>query len=256
MAMRDTPTARDPLAGVELRQAARFAMTLVTEQAQVCQRLHPPGRPRVPRARRGVRRPHLPDRPGGPPARTHRRTAAARADRRPWPTPTADPDAAASATAKAERLQAAAADTIAVPGARRRGRPSRSACCSTSTTCSSARSRDADRRVAGLLDGELARRLQTIPGVGPSIVATLISRDRRHRALRRLRPAPRVRRRPPAERSSGREGREPRDRLAHEQGRQRSPPGGGLPDGRRRRPSRPGSSPPPTPASGTPGRRR
>jgi hypothetical protein len=39
MAMRDTPDARDPLAGVELRQAARFAMTLVTEQARVCQRL-------------------------------------------------------------------------------------------------------------------------------------------------------------------------------------------------------------------------
>ena len=39
MAMRDTPDARDPLAGVELRQAARFAMTLVTEQAKVCRRL-------------------------------------------------------------------------------------------------------------------------------------------------------------------------------------------------------------------------
>jgi transposase len=39
MAMRDTPPARDPLAGVELRQAARFAMTLVAEQAKVCQRL-------------------------------------------------------------------------------------------------------------------------------------------------------------------------------------------------------------------------
>jgi len=40
MAMRDTPLARDPLVGVELRQAARFAMTLVTEQAKVCQRLY------------------------------------------------------------------------------------------------------------------------------------------------------------------------------------------------------------------------
>ncbi|HEY8989493.1 MAG TPA: IS110 family transposase, partial [Candidatus Limnocylindrales bacterium] len=39
MAMRDTPPARDPLAGAELRQAARFAMTLVQEQAKVCQRL-------------------------------------------------------------------------------------------------------------------------------------------------------------------------------------------------------------------------
>lgn len=34
---------------------------------------------------------------------------------------------------------------------------------------------DADSRVAGLLDGELARRLQTIPGMGPSITATLLA---------------------------------------------------------------------------------
>ena len=39
MAMRDRPAARDPLVGAELRQAARFAMTLVREQARVCQRL-------------------------------------------------------------------------------------------------------------------------------------------------------------------------------------------------------------------------
>src|SRR6266567_1468162 len=40
MAMRDRPVARDPLAGVELRQAARYAMTLVEEQRRVCQRLY------------------------------------------------------------------------------------------------------------------------------------------------------------------------------------------------------------------------
>ena len=34
---------------------------------------------------------------------------------------------------------------------------------------------EADARVAELLDGELARRLQTIPGVGPAITATLIA---------------------------------------------------------------------------------
>ena len=33
----------------------------------------------------------------------------------------------------------------------------------------------AETRVAGLLDGELARRLQTIPGVGPATAATLIA---------------------------------------------------------------------------------
>ena len=40
MAMRDAPTVRDPFAGVGLRQAARFAMTLATEQARICQQLH------------------------------------------------------------------------------------------------------------------------------------------------------------------------------------------------------------------------
>jgi hypothetical protein len=40
MGMRDAPAVHDPFAGVELRQAARFTMTLVTEQARICQRLH------------------------------------------------------------------------------------------------------------------------------------------------------------------------------------------------------------------------
>jgi len=76
--------------------------------------------------------------------------------------------------ARAERLQAAAADSIAVPELdaevafevgllldqydlleRQIGA--------------------ADARVAGLLDGETARRLQTIPGVGPSIAATVLA---------------------------------------------------------------------------------
>jgi transposase len=36
MGMRDAPAVREPFAGVELRQAARFAMTLVAEQARIC----------------------------------------------------------------------------------------------------------------------------------------------------------------------------------------------------------------------------
>ena len=39
MAQQDHTEPHDPLDGVELRQASRFAMTLVTEQARVCQRL-------------------------------------------------------------------------------------------------------------------------------------------------------------------------------------------------------------------------
>ena len=65
MAMRDTPDARDPLAGVELRQAARFAMTLVDRAGEGLPAPHPPRRARLPGARRAVRRPDLPDGPGG-----------------------------------------------------------------------------------------------------------------------------------------------------------------------------------------------
>lgn len=39
LAMVDRPRTREPLSGQELREAARFAMTLVQEQARVCQRI-------------------------------------------------------------------------------------------------------------------------------------------------------------------------------------------------------------------------
>ena len=114
MAMRDTPDARDPLVGVELRQAARFAMTLVTEQARVCQRL-------IRLVELGF--PELGELFDDPTCRTAREvlriapTAALPPDarRRPSPMPTRGLAIDASGEAKAERLQAAAADSIAVP---------------------------------------------------------------------------------------------------------------------------------------------
>lgn len=65
----------------------------------------------------------------------------------------------------------------------------------------------AEARVAGLLDGELARRLQTIPGVGPAICATLIAEIRdisRFADFDQLVAYAGVH---PAERSSGQKGR-------------------------------------------------
>ncbi len=173
MAMRDTPDARDPLAGVELRQAARFAMTLVEEQARVCQRL-------IRLVELGF--PELGELFDDPTCLTAREVLRI----------------APTARAATRRRTATLANANAGPGHRRLGRrgpsgsrlprptrsrcpssmprsPSRSGSCSTSTTCSSARSTDADRRVATLLDSETARRLQTIPGVGPSIAATLLA---------------------------------------------------------------------------------
>ena len=114
MAMRDTPDARDPLAGVELRQAARFAMTLVTEQARVCQRL-------IRLVELGF--PELGELFDDPTCRTAREVLriapTARAATRRRTSTLANANAGPAhrrlGETKAERLQAAAADSIAVP---------------------------------------------------------------------------------------------------------------------------------------------
>jgi transposase len=173
MAMRDTPDARDPLKGVELRQAARFAMTLVTEQAKVCQRL-------VRLVELGF--PELGELFEDPTCRTAREvlriapTARAATRRRTATLANANgsPGHRRLGQAKAERLQAAAADSIAVPELEAEV-AFEIGLLLDQYDLLERQIAVADRRVAGLLDGELARRLQTIPGVGPSIAATLIS---------------------------------------------------------------------------------
>lgn len=173
MAMRDTPDARDPLAGVELRQAARFAMALVTEQARVCQRL-------IRLVELGF--PELGELFDDPTCRTAREvlriapTARAATRRRTATLANANagPGHRRLGPTRAERLQAAAADSIAVPEL-----DSEVAfevgLLLDQYDLLERQITDADRRVAGLLDGETARRLQTIPGVGPSIAATLLA---------------------------------------------------------------------------------
>jgi transposase len=173
MAMRDTLPARDPLGGVELRQAARFAMTLVEEQAKVCQRL-------VRLVELGF--PELGELFDDPTCRTAREVlrvapTARAATRRRTATlanATAGPGHRRLGTAKAERLQAAAADSIAVPELDAEVAFEIGLLLDQYDLLEH-QIADADRRVAGLLDGETARRLQTIPGVGPSIAATLIA---------------------------------------------------------------------------------
>jgi transposase len=173
MAMRDTPDARDPLAGVELRQAARFAMTLVTEQAKVCQRL-------VRLVELGF--PELGELFDDPTCRTARKVLriapTARAATRRRTSTLANANGSAGhrrlGTAKAERLQAAAADSIAVPELDAEV-AFEVRLLLDQYDLLEGQITDADHRVAGLLDGELARRLQTIPGVGPSIAATLLA---------------------------------------------------------------------------------
>jgi transposase len=173
MGMRDQPVVRDPLAGAELRQAARFAMTLVQEQAKVCQRL-------VRLVELGF--PELGELFDDPTCRTAREVLriapTARAATRRRTSTLANANASVGhrrlGQARAERLQAAAADTIAVPELDAEV-AFEVAVLLDQYELLERQIELADRRVASLLDGELARRLQTIPGVGPSSAATLIA---------------------------------------------------------------------------------
>jgi transposase len=173
MAMRDTPSTRDPLADVELRQAARFAMTLVAEQARVCQRL-------IRLVELGF--PELGELFEDPTCRTAREVLriapTARAATRRRTATLANANAGRGhrrlGTAKAERLQAAAAASIAVPELEAEVAFEVKLLLDQYDVLER-QIEEADQHVATLLDGETARRLQTIPGVGPSIAATLIA---------------------------------------------------------------------------------
>jgi transposase len=205
--MRDRPVTRDPLAGVERRQAARFAMTLVTEQARVCQRL-------VRLVELGF--PELAELFDDPACRTAREVlrvapTAAAARRRRTSTlagANAGPGHRRLGEAKAARLKAAAATSIAVSElddevAFEVG------LLLDQYDLLEAQIDEADTRVMGLLDSELARRLRTIPGVGPSIAAALIAEIgdiTRFDDVDQLLANAGVH---PAERSSGRKGADP-----------------------------------------------
>ncbi|MGH2513128.1 MAG: IS110 family transposase [Candidatus Limnocylindrales bacterium] len=173
MAMRDTPAAREPLVGVELRQAARFAMTLVTEQAKACQRL-------IRLVELGF--PELGELFDDPTCRTARAVLriapTARAASRRRTSTLADANAGPGhrrlGQAKAERLHAVAADSIAVPELDAEV-AFEVGLLLDQYDLLEIQIEEADRHVASLLDSELARLLQTIPGVGPSIAATLLA---------------------------------------------------------------------------------
>lgn len=207
MGMRDQPRVRDPLSGVELRQAARFAMTLVAEQAKVCQRL-------VRLVELGF--PELGELFDDPTCRTAREvlriapTARAATRRRASTLANANagPGRRRLGEAKAERLQAAAAESIAVPELDAEV-SFEVGLLLDQYDLLERQIEAADRRVAELLDGEIARRLQTIPGVGPAITATLMAEIGdidRFGDLDQLLAFAGVH---PAERSSGRKGSNP-----------------------------------------------
>jgi transposase len=171
--MADQPRTREPLAGAELREAARFAMHLVEEQSRVdtkIVRLIDLGFPELEQAY---------DDPTCTSALAVLRLApTAQAVARKRISTLADanrgPGHRAVGPTKAAQIAALAKDTIAPPelaaqlGFQMELRIAQHDLLEQQIDV-------AEARVAELLDGELARRLQTIPGVGPAICATLIA---------------------------------------------------------------------------------
>jgi transposase len=173
LAMVDQPEIRDVLAGAELREASRFAMSLVDEQGRVCQkigRLVELGFPELAAAY---------DDPTCTSALAVLRLApTAQAVARKRLDTLADanrgPGRRALGATKAAQIQALAKQTIAAPelatqiGFQMRLLIAQYDLLETQIA-------EAEAHLATLLDGELVRRLRTIPGAGPAIVATLIA---------------------------------------------------------------------------------
>jgi transposase len=207
MAQQDHTEPRDPLEGVELRQASRFAMTLVTEQARVCQRL-------VRLVELGF--PELGELFDDPACRTAREVLriapTAKVARKRRTSTLADANAGPGhrrlGEARAERLKAAAATSIAVAELEEEV-AFEVGLLLDQYDLLEAQIERADAHLATLLDGELARRLQTIPGVGPATCAVLIAEIgdiTRFDDVDQLLAYAGVH---PAERSSGRKGADP-----------------------------------------------
>lgn len=173
LGMADQPRIRVPLGGAELREAARFAMHLVTEQSRIDNkivRLIELGFPELERAY---------DDPTCVSALAVLRlapTAQAAARRRVATLADANRGTGhrAVGTKKAEQIQALAKDTMAPPELAAQIGFEMELLIAQHDLLEQ-QIAQAESRVASLLDGELARRLRTIPGVGPAICATLVA---------------------------------------------------------------------------------
>lgn len=207
LAMREPLPRHDPLDGVELRQAARFVMTLVDEQKVISQRLYRLVELGFPELLEVFEHPH------GQLAREVLRlapTASAASRRRTTTLADANkgPGHHRLGQARAERLRTAAAETIAVPELQSE-MAFEVGLLLDQFELLERQIEAADAHVATLLDGELARRLQTIPGVGPATAATLIAEVgdiSRFETFDQLLAYAGIH---PAERSSGRKGANP-----------------------------------------------
>jgi transposase len=169
--MVDQPPTREPLVGAELRQASRFALRLAREQGQVCQRilrLVDIGFPELaevwddPTCMAVLRR--------APTARAVARMSVEKLAqlRRPGN------GGRAIGPGKAAELTRLAATSVAAPELEAQvGFEMRLLIGQYDLL--EQQIRETDRRVAALLDGEVAQLLLTIPGVGPSTAGVLMA---------------------------------------------------------------------------------
>lgn len=172
LAMVDQPRTREPLAGSELREAARFAMTLVQEQARVCQRILRLVDISFPELRQAY------EDPGCASAIALLRVApTARAAARRHPATLAKARTAGGRVVgakKAAQLQAAARTTIAPPELDTQVGFEMGLLISQHDFLEQ-QIATADARLAQLVDSDVVRRLRTIPGVGAAIAAALVA---------------------------------------------------------------------------------
>ncbi len=173
LAMVDQPEVRDVLAGAELREAARFAMALVDEQGRICQKITRLVELGFPELERAYDDPTctsalavLRQAPTAP-AAARKRTATLAAAARPG-------GGRRIGATKAGQIHELALDTIAAPELAPQIAFQMRLLIAQYDLLES-QIKEAEAHLGTLLDGELVRRLRTIPGVGPAIVATLIA---------------------------------------------------------------------------------
>lgn len=173
LGMRDQPPAPETLANWELKEAARIAMHLVEEQGRVCNKIRRLVDLGFPELREAFDDPTcvsalnvLRHAPTAASARRRRLRTLARAVR--------PGGGRALGHAKAEQVQRLARESVAAPELQAQVGFEMEVLIQQHDLLE-AQIRAAEQRVGQLLDGELARRLQTIPGVGPSLAATFIA---------------------------------------------------------------------------------
>jgi transposase len=174
LGMCDPPRTGEPLVGAELREAARFAMRLVQEQGQTCQRIQRLVDIGFPELREVWDDPTcvsglavLRKAPTAKAvARMHLDTLAAL--RRPGDR------ARAIGPAKAQQLKQLAAESVAAPELEAQVAFEMRLLIAQHDLFDQ-QIAAAEAQVKQLLDGDVARRLMSIPGVGPSIAATLMA---------------------------------------------------------------------------------